>query len=91
VLDASDALLGVLIEDSIGYALLRRFLLGSLLPQNYDILFGETRIADLRQRFFLFGYQMDIDFTMDPSNRLDRRMGIAAATLLALVEGKQSS
>ena len=91
VLDASDALLGVLIEDSVGYALLRRFLLGSLLPQNYDILFGETRIADLRQRFFLFGYQMDIDFTMDPSNRLDRRMGIAAATLLALVEGKQSS
>jgi uncharacterized protein YxjI len=89
VLDANDQPLGLLLEDSVGYAMLRRFLLGSLLPQNYDILFGGTRVADLRQQFNLFGYQMMVDFSMDPSNRLDRRLGIAAAVLLAIIEGKQ--
>ncbi len=91
VLDTNDQPIGVLQEDSVGYALLRRFLLGSLLPQNYDLLFPDGRVADLRQRFNLFSYQLDIDFTMDPSHRLDRRLGIAAAVLLAAIEGKQSS
>jgi uncharacterized protein YxjI len=66
-------------------------LLGSWLPQNYDIAMGETRVADLKQRFNLFRYEMDLDFSMDASSRLDRRIGIAAAVLLATIEGKQSS
>ncbi|HEX5836715.1 MAG TPA: hypothetical protein VFY26_02710 [Anaerolineales bacterium] len=90
VLDASDNVIAKLFEDSVGLALLRRLLLGSWLPQNYDIAMGETRIADLKQRFNLFRYEMDLDFSMDPSSRLDRRIGIAAAVLLATVEGKQS-
>lgn len=91
VLDAGDNVIGKLFEDSVGLAMLRRLLLGSLLPQNYDITMGESRVADLRQRFNIFRYELDLDFTMDPSQRLDRRLGIAAATLLAVVEGKQSS
>ncbi len=91
VLDASDQLRGLLFEDSVGLALLRRLLLGSLLPQNYDLTFGETRVADLRQRFNLFRYELDLDFSMDPARTLDRRLGIAAGILLATVEGKQSS
>lgn len=89
VLDPSDQPLGLLCEDRIGRALLRRFLLGALLPQNYDILLGQTRVADLRQQFTLFGYQMILDFSMDTAGRLDRRLGIAAATLLAIIEGEQ--
>ena len=91
VLDASDQLRGLLFEDSVGLALLRRLLLGSLLPQNYDITFGETRVADLRQRFNLFRYELDLDFSMDPVRALDRRLGIAAGILLATIEGKQSN
>ena len=91
VLDASDQPRGLLFEDTMGLALLRRFLLGSLLPQNYDLTFGETRVADLRQRFNLFRYELDLDFSMDPARTLDRRLGIAAGILLATVEGKQSS
>lgn len=90
VLDSSDNVIAKLFEDSIGLALLRRLLLGSWLPQNYDIAMGETRVADLKQRFNLFRYEMDLDFSMDPSSRLDRRIGIAAAVLLATIEGKQS-
>ena len=91
VLDAGDNVIGKLFEDSVGLAMLRRLLLGSLLPQNYDITLSETRVADLKQRFNPFRYELDLDFSMDPSQRLDRRLGIAAATLLAAVEGKQSS
>lgn len=90
VLDASDQPRGLLFEDTMGLALLRRFLLGSLLPQNYDMTLGGTRVADLRQRFNLFRYELDLDFSMDPSRQLDRRLGIAAGILLATVEGKQS-
>ncbi|MFT3890122.1 MAG: hypothetical protein QM730_00675 [Anaerolineales bacterium] len=90
VLDANDNVTGLLFEDSMGLALLRRFLLGAWLPQNYDITMGETRVADLKQNFNLFRYELNLDFSMDPTARLDRRLGIAAGILLATVEGKQS-
>jgi uncharacterized protein YxjI len=91
VLDANDRMIGQLFEDSVGMALLRRLLLGSWLPQNYDITVGETRVADLKQNFNLFRYELNLDFSMDTTSRLDRRLGIAAGILLAAVEGKQDS
>src|SRR5512133_2179967 len=39
VLDVSDNVIGKLFEDSMGMALLRRFL-SNLIPQNYDITLG---------------------------------------------------
>jgi hypothetical protein len=91
VLNVQDQPIGILFEDSMGLALLRRLLLGSLLPQNYDMTIGQTRVADLKQRFNLFRYELDLDLSMDTARQLDPRLGIAAAILLAAVEGKQSS
>jgi hypothetical protein len=91
VLDTQEQPLGVLKEDSLTQALLRRFLLGTLLPQNYDLTIGDARVADLRQRFNPFRYELDIDFQMDTAHKLDRRLGIAAAILLATIEGRQSN
>jgi uncharacterized protein YxjI len=91
VLDAGDQPVGMLFEDSVGLAMLRRFLLGSWLPQNYDLTIGDERVADLRQKFNPFAYQMILDFSMDTAGKLDRRLGIAAGTLLAIIEGKQRS
>ena len=91
VLDPDDRIIGQLFEDSVGMALLRRLLLGSWLPQNYDLTVGETRVADLKQNFNLFRYELNLDFSMDTMHRLDRRVGIAAGILLAAVEGKQDS
>ena len=91
VLDANDRLIGQLFEDSIPLALLRRLVLGSWLPQNYDMTVGEARVADLKQNFKLFRYELNLDFSMDTTNRIDRRVGIAAGILLAAVEGKQDS
>jgi uncharacterized protein YxjI len=91
VLDTNDRVIGQLFEDSIPLALLRRLVLGSWLPQNYDMTVGETRVADLKQNFNLFRYELNLDFSMDTTSRLDRRVGIAAGILLAAVEGKQDS
>jgi uncharacterized protein YxjI len=91
LLDAGDNVTGLLFEDNPGLALLRRLLLGTLLPQGYDITFGMDRVADLKQRFDLFAYQLDLDFSMDLAGKPDRRLGIAAGILLAAIEGKQSN
>ena len=90
VLDAQGNYIGSLLEDSISLALLRRMILGRWLPQNYDILLGDGyRVADLRQRFNPFRYELNLDFSMDAGRRLDRRVGIAAAILLGTIEGRQ--
>lgn len=91
VFDSQDQLIGVLKEDSLNQALLRRFLLGALLPQNYDLIFGPERVADFRQRFHLFRYELEIDFHMDTDKKLDHRLGLAAGILLAIIEGRQHS
>lgn len=91
VLDANDRLIGQLFEDSVPLALLRRLVLGSWLPQNYDMTVGDMRVADLKQNFNFFRYELSLDFSMDTTNRIDRRVGIAAGILLAAVEGKQDS
>lgn len=89
ILDAGDNIIGKLFEDSLGLALLRRFLT-NLVPQNYDITVGTNRAADLKQNFNPFSYQLNLDFSMDITRQLDRRLGIAAAILLAAIEGRQS-
>lgn len=89
ILDVNDAVIASLVEDSMGLALLRRFL-SNLVPQNYDILIGGERVADLKQNFNPFTYELNLDFSMDINRRLDRRLGVAAGILLAAVEGRQS-
>jgi uncharacterized protein YxjI len=89
LMDNQDRAIGVLIEDDMTQALLRRFLLGKLLPQNYDVLVGGQRVVDLKQRFNLLRYELDIDFTADRARKIDPRLGLAAAILLATIEGRQ--
>ena len=89
ILDVSDNVIGKLFEDSLLLALIRRFL-SNLVPQNYDITIGADRVADLKQNFNPFMYQLNVDFSMDINQKLDRRVGLAAGILLAAVEGRQS-
>jgi len=89
VLDAYDHPLGMLQEDSLGRALLRRLLLGTLLPQQYDLLLTDgSQVGTFRQHFHFFRYALALDFRPD-AGRFDRRLGLAAAILLAVIEGKQ--
>jgi uncharacterized protein YxjI len=91
VLGPGDQLIGTLIEDDPTRALLRRLLLGRLLPQDYDMLINDQKAADLRQHFHLFRYELDLDFNFGSGQLVDHRLGIAAAILLGAIEGKQES
>lgn len=88
VFDANNQQIGVLIEDNLQMALIRRFLAGSFFPQNYDLLAGDQRLADYRQRFNPFRYELEIEFPV-LSSQFDRRIGLSAAILLAAIEGRQ--
>lgn len=87
VLDAWDREIGRMQEDTLGLALVRRFL-ASLIPQNYDLLIGGQKVVDLRQNFNPFTYHLHIDF-LTPPQHFDRRLGLAAAVLLGAIEGRQ--
>jgi hypothetical protein len=87
--DADENQVGLLREDSLRDALLRRLFLGTLIPQNYDLIIGNDKVADFSQRFQLFRYVLDINFQLDAGKILDHRLGIAIAILLAIIEGRQ--
>ncbi len=89
LLDANDQPIGKLFEDNLSLALLRRFLLGTLLPQKYEIKLADQPLASFRQRFNPFRFEMAIDFGLDQTSRLDRRLGLALAVLLGMIEGRQ--
>jgi uncharacterized protein YxjI len=93
VLDANDTMYATILEDSMLHALLRR-LLTNLIPQRYDVFVPDeasgNKVANMDQNFNPFVYKLDVDFSMDAGKRLDHRIGIAAAILLAAIEGKQS-
>jgi hypothetical protein len=91
VLDAQERPIGSIREESPALAILRRFLLGSLLPQEYLVEVGGRDIAIFRQRFNPFVQRIVLDFTADSGGALDRRLGLAAGVLLSAIEGRQSN
>lgn len=90
LLTPSEGQLGAIEEDSLGSALLRRLLLGSLLPQSYHVFLLGDPVATFRQRFHLLRFVLEIDFSRNITEKLDPRLGIAAAILLAAIEGRQN-
>lgn len=93
ILDASEQQVGTLIEDSMALALIRR-LLTALVPQRYDVFMPDAtsgqKVGSLDQAFNPFVYKLEVDLSFDTSGRFDRRIAVAAAVLLAAVEGRQS-
>jgi hypothetical protein len=88
VIDEQGNSSGILKADSLTKALLHRMLMDTSLPQNYNLIIGNERVADYKQRFSPFCYELDIDLQMDYHHRMDRRLIIAAAVLLAIIEGQ---
>lgn len=87
-LDANDREVGVIREDSLGLALLRRFLT-NLVPQRFDVEVMGQRVATVRQNFNPFVLKLTVDFSLDAGGLLDRRLGLAAVLLLSAIEGRQ--
>lgn len=88
ILDATDAQIGVIAEDSMVLALVRRFVF-NMIPQKYEVCLNGTPVGRFTQNFNPFVSKIMVDFTPDSTRRLDRRLGLAAAILICAVEGKQ--
>ena len=91
ILDAQGQEVGKIEEDSTLKAVLRRINdgLASLMPQGYHATIGGEQVATYQQNFNPFVRKIAVDFGDDTGNRLDPRLGLAAAVLLCAVEGKQ--
>jgi hypothetical protein len=88
LMDTEGREIGSIREDSMCFALLRRFLT-SLIPQEYRGFVGSTEVCNFRQNFNPFVLKIRADFSRDNNGMLDRRLGLAAALLLCGVEGRQ--
>ena len=89
IMDKNEQEVGICIEDSMAMALVRRLLM-SLIPQNYDMMIRGVRMVDIRQRFNPFIYKLEIDLTTWQAEDIDLRLGVAAAVLIAAIEGRQN-
>lgn len=88
ILDPSGRPIGKVMEDSTIMAILRRFL-NNLIPQTFMLTIGDQHVATFDQHFNPFVAKFDLDFSPDPHEQLDRRLGIAAAVMLLAIEGRQ--
>ena len=88
IMDTADNEVGIIQEDSWAMAILRRFLT-NLIPQSFHGDVGGMSVFKFKQHFNPFIQKIDLDFTPDFGNRLDRRLGLAAAVLLSAIEGRQ--
>lgn len=92
ILDAQDRELGLIVEDSMILALLRRFVefLALLLPQKYSITVGDRDVGSFAQTFNPLTMRIDADFSADTGGLLHRKLALAAGVLMCAIEGKQS-
>lgn len=88
ILDAEDREIGLIAEDSMALALIRR-LATNLVPQRYHASIGAHPVATYRQAFNPFVLTLHVDFSPDRNGQFDHRLGLAAAVLLGAVEGRQ--
>lgn len=91
ILDENEQPVGTIREDSTLRALARRFIdaVALLMPQAYHAEVGGQVVCRINQKFNPLILKLMVDFTPDTEAKLDRRLGLAAAILLAAIEGRQ--
>ena len=87
VLDENDQPIAMLKEDSMGMAMVRRFLT-NLIPQRFHLAdTNGNHLAEFRQRFNLFIYKLDV--TVAPESGFDPRLALGVGVLISAIEGRQ--
>lgn len=87
-LDGDDNQVGVIHEDSMALALVRRFAT-SLIPQTHEFKVNGQILAVLKQHFNPFVLKADFSFYPGAEMLIDPRLAVAGAILLLTVEGRQ--
>ena len=89
ILDGSGNVLGRAKEDSMLLAMVRR-LLSNLVPQTFELTDTDDRpLGTFKQSFNPFVFKMELDYSSDIHNKLDRRLGIGVAVCMMAIEGRQ--
>lgn len=88
ILNTAEQEIGIIREDSLILALIRRFLT-TLIPQKFEGTVQGRPVCFFSQNFNPFVVKIKLDYSMDVNRLLDRRLGIAAAILLCAIEGRQ--
>lgn len=91
ILDSLDREIGMIKEDSMALALVRRFIemAALLIPQSFHGFIGGKPVCTFKQNANPFMPKINVDFSADSSGLFDRRLGIAASVLLCAIEGRQ--
>jgi hypothetical protein len=87
IFDATDREVALVQEESAIVALLRRII--ELIPQSFHVKAGEKVIGRIHQNFNPFVLKLNVDFAEDRQKLVDPRLRLAAAILLAAIEGRQ--
>ena len=93
ILDVNDQEIGTMQEESGALAILRRFIGGVLgqivAPQQFNGYIGDVPVFQFNQNRNPFVQKINLDYGPDVNGLLDRRLGIAAASLVCAIEGRQ--
>ena len=90
IMDVNDNDIGLIQEDSTVMGLVRRFVpFGDWVPQKFVGTVQGQPVLQFSQQFNPIIQKIDLDFSVDTGDLLDRRLGIAAAVLLCAIEGRQ--
>ncbi len=88
ILNDWESPIGTIKEDSTALALVRRLVL-NLIPQTFIVELNGHQVATFKQNFMILFQKIYLDFSADPDYYFDRRLAIAAAVLMAALEGRQ--
>lgn len=90
ILGQGDMEIGSIEEDSTAKALLRRFIpfMNIVLAQSYDVTMEGRQVATFTRNVNPFVSKLGVSYSRG-QRALDRRLGLAAAVLLLLIEEKQ--
>lgn len=89
ILDNNEREIGLIQEDSMTMALIRRFL-ANIIPQSYNVIINGQQVGTYKQNFNPFILKITVDFSADTGSLLDKRLGVAGAVLLTAIEGRQN-
>jgi uncharacterized protein YxjI len=89
IMDNNDNEIGLIQEDSLLFASLRRWIT-NLIPQNFHATIQGQQVCSFKQIFNPLCIKLNVDFTPDTAGCFDKRLGIAASVLLCAIEGRQN-
>lgn len=90
IVNAAGETVGLLREKSTGRAILHD-LTDGILPQIIYISLNDRPMAELKQKSVMIGHHLLVDFSLGASSQLDRRLGLAAAIMVAVHQGNTES